>query len=957
VFFAQNGVTSYPIPFPGSIKTVIKVDSLGNKWIGTHKKGLIKFDGANFTLFDTSNCAIPAMTINDLSFDSSSNLWMASKKGLSKFDGVNWITYNQSNSSLPSDSVYAICSDGAVIWAGTHYGLAKFDGTNWSIFNNLNSNIVDEKITTLNIDKTNGDIWIGGDHGITIKSGSNWIRYNSNNSNLNDFNISCILLEENTKSVLNGFDIFEFKNNSFVSISAKFSDIDTSFLSDYSPFFSAQTLSLGPQGGILTNKQNEIVYDQYHHYDLPSIIGGAWVHTYENTTNLAWFAGYYTLYSFDYGNYTSPSLVPRDSKLKQLDINEVKANLASNGYLHKPNYWGMGYTAPKSSMKNVITGSGIWVTGMDALNQSHTSAIAPNNWFNCDFQPGPLDTINGVIDSITLQNFDKIWKVDRLKIEEFQAMFANGSVQNGVYAVDPDILSWPAHGAGNYSRNLAPFVDVNADGIYNPLTDGDYPKIKGDQMCFLIFNDAKAHTASNGNPFNIEVHLSAYAYACNNYTTTDSLSAINYTTFYNYKIFNRSSHSYSNTKIGYFIDHHVGGGGDYSVGCNKNENYSFAYSLSGYNGGDGAGAIPYEYNPPIISTVILNGPKAETNDGIDNDNNGITDEANEKNLMTNFITLKSDQSVTGLPDSTIHFINYLNGKWKDGTDITYGGNGYGGSIAYPFMYDGIPGNFGWNETLPTYGQNSSILMNCGPFNLNSGENIEFDYAIVFTRDSIAPAVYSLNNLWQRNKQDVIKVKQWYAAANFPSCIESTDNSCYAQFTMAQDSLNNLNYYVYNSSSTGYQYSYLWNFGDGTTSTSAFPSHTYPGMGPYQLCLTVSDNSGCSSTTCDSLNAGRSSGVLTINVVPTTSIENNTLLNTATFNLFPNPSSNSITITTENFENNFTIHIYDITGRLVKSEKENAGKETAIDISSIESGIYFLSVTDGKQTTTKKFIKQ
>ncbi|MBK7183400.1 MAG: hypothetical protein IPH89_10910 [Bacteroidetes bacterium] len=44
------------------------------------------------------------------------------------------------------------------------------------------------------------------------------------------------------------------------------------------------------------------------------------------------------------------------------------------------------------------------------------------------------------------------------------------------YNVDPTILSWPAHGTGNFSRNLAPFVDVNADGNYNPLTGGDYPK-------------------------------------------------------------------------------------------------------------------------------------------------------------------------------------------------------------------------------------------------------------------------------------------------------------------------------------------------------------------------------------------------------------------------------------------------------------------------------------------------
>ncbi len=78
---------------------------------------------------------------------------------------------------------------------------------------------------------------------------------------------------------------------------------------------------------------------------------------------------------------------------------------------------------------------------------------------------------------------------------------------------------------------------------------------------------------------------------------------------------------------------------------------------------------------------------------------------------------------------------------------------------------------------------------------------------------------------------------------------------------------------------------------------------------------------------------------------------------ALISVYPNPATHSIIVNTKQLENNFTIHIYDITGRLVKSEKENTAKETAIDISSIENGIYFLTVTDGKQTSTKKFIKQ
>jgi len=43
-------------------------------------------------------------------------------------------------------------------------------------------------------------------------------------------------------------------------------------------------------------------------------------------------------------------------------------------------------------------------------------------------------------------------------------------------------------------------------------------------------------------------------------------------------------------------------------------------------------------------------------------------------------------------------------------------------------------------------------------------------------------------------------------------------------------------------------SYLWNFGDGATSTSANPTHTYNAVGQYTVTLTVMDNSGLTDDT-------------------------------------------------------------------------------------------------------------
>lgn len=54
--------------------------------------------------------------------------------------------------------------------------------------------------------------------------------------------------------------------------------------------------------------------------------------------------------------------------------------------------------------------------------------------------------------------------------------------------------------------------------------------------------------------------------------------------------------------------------------------------------------------------------------------------------------------------------------------------------------------------------------------------------------------------------------------------------------------------AFTDTSTGSPTSWLWDFGDGTTSTSQSPSHTYYGVGNYRVSLTVSKDSGSPNTT-------------------------------------------------------------------------------------------------------------
>ncbi|MEM8525660.1 MAG: T9SS type A sorting domain-containing protein [Bacteroidota bacterium] len=75
-------------------------------------------------------------------------------------------------------------------------------------------------------------------------------------------------------------------------------------------------------------------------------------------------------------------------------------------------------------------------------------------------------------------------------------------------------------------------------------------------------------------------------------------------------------------------------------------------------------------------------------------------------------------------------------------------------------------------------------------------------------------------------------------------------------------------------------------------------------------------------------------------------------------VFPNPFENLLHLqTTSNYASDLTFRILDLNGReLLKRKATRASLET-IDVSQLPSGVYFVEVTDGKQTKTIKMVKK
>lgn len=214
------------------------------------------------------------------------------------------------------------------------------------------------------------------------------------------------------------------------------------------------------------------------------------------------------------------------------------------------------------------------------------------------------------------------------------------------------------------------------------------------------------------------------------------------------------------------------------------------------------------------------------------------------------------------------------------------------------------------------------------------------------------------------------------------CITNTTD-CQAGFWVIQayegDSLNGevapipYELWVWNLSSGTGPFQFLWNFGDGTTSTDAYPTHVYAQSGPYQLCLTMTDAAGCTSTSCDSVSIdgnGLYDGMapveeaarngFTIRVVsqlPTGIADQPAFTDTR---LWPNPVSDVLNLRFDtSLRGNLPMSVIDVNGRevLVANAMITDGtNQLEIATGALPAGMYMLRMGSDNKTMSFRFVK-
>ncbi len=189
-------------------------------------------------------------------------------------------------------------------------------------------------------------------------------------------------------------------------------------------------------------------------------------------------------------------------------------------------------------------------------------------------------------------------------------------------------------------------------------------------------------------------------------------------------------------------------------------------------------------------------------------------------------------------------------------------------------------------------------------------------------------------------------------------------NCSSNFAIYPDSVTQHTYYAYNLATGVAPLTYTWSWGDGTSSNTAYPSHTYSGPGLYTICLTITDATGCTSNTCYQWQLLRLSGSgvpVTINVIPgTTGLQEAGAINALT--VYPNPASDVINSSfTLAKETGVSLKIINVTGQVVYSLPSavygSGTHEIKLNASGLPKGMYLVEIQgDALRSHTKVVVR-
>ena len=408
------------------------------------------------------------------------------------------------------------------------------------------------------------------------------------------------------------------------------------------------------------------------------------------------------------------------SAFDNLDIGNVQALITNGG-----DFWFDGTVSvyntpqfdPNTSVldKRILFAGGIWLSAKNNTGNLKVAAMSYRNQ-GFEFYPGPIDNITGMVDNQTCTFYNQIWEVKDAEVQEHITL-SNNTLPISLNLINANILYWPAKGNSHISAvtitdDLAPFVDVNSNNIYDPEF-GDYPKIQGDQALFWVMNDISGpHQVYKGEALEVQVQMLAYAYSSGLLTNT---------TIYECKVINKSFGNLHDFRFGLFIDPDLPNPTNNYVGCDTIRDASFAYLAS-------AGTI----NPPVSSVFFLNQEMQSFNYFVNGGGSNISD-----------------------PNNHLEVNNLLHARYPNG--IPFSISGSQGPIPIKYMFPGNPSNpseWAMNNTSSAVPADLRTLQTTGIPTLNAWTSFDVSWAV----HTSFPENYQANTFYNEVAIEIDSIK-------------------------------------------------------------------------------------------------------------------------------------------------------------------------------------------------------
>lgn len=598
-------------------------------------------------------------------------------------------------------------------------------------------------------------------------------------------------------------------------------------------------------------------------------------------TKLLYSASFYLLLiNASFAQVSQDELIPASDKSYYLDVNNISSLVTNGSYLWENQAIGHGEHKTKEFDAILGYGASIWMGGEADGKVLKLAAELYSRDF--DYYVGPYSR-SGV--KSDFEKYNRSWKINRWEVEQFVANY-----QNPNYTIPEVILNWPAHGDEDLgqAQNLAPFHDSDGDGDYNPYK-GDYPefdlnnelscdadKLFGDQVIYTIFHDHGLHTESGGNSIGAEIHMQAYAFV--------SDDEINNTIFYKYDIYNRSTVSLKEFFFGFYSDSDIGCSGDDFGGFDLGRGLSYVFNGTLEDGAECFGAIPWISSiKPIMGLDFVKSPLPTT------DRYSYFERGGTGPIF------KED------PTTAVEFYNYMNSIFIDNTHFYLGGTGHysspevqaNGLIEVNYR---LNDNIGWDEvSIGNAPGDRRSVTSVGPVDFNPGDKLSYTMAVLFDYVDV--------NGSYTNYDEIDKLKLTNDK------IQTFADNCFSGVgclpPQAQMDVTGSDY--------TYQFAYpfeatevTWLFGDGTSATGRFVTHTYASLGDYPVCMTVKTDCG-EDTFCEQI-----STVLTNDEI---------VSNIFSLSISPNPNKGNGVMIFDGLTESVKVNFYDISGKVILS-KEN-----------------------------------